>query len=1109
MFQTRLVLWAIALIPLACAQDDLAPLFRLRLDSGVTFVNSLRYDPDFNVYRYRNFYNGGGVALGDVNGDERLDIFLTANQGPNRLYLNQGGWTFEDATEQAGVAGMRAWSTGVSMADVNGDGWLDIYVCNSGIVSGDDQRNELYINRGDATFVEQAAAYGLDDTGLSIHGVFFDYDRDGDLDLYLVNNSFKSIEDFDQEINTRHLRHHAGGDRLYRNDGSRFHDVSQEAGIYGSEIGFGLGVSVADANRDGWPDLYVSNDFFERDYFYLNRGDGTFEEVLETSMRSVSAAAMGADMADLTGNGYPDIFVTDMLPALEGRLKTVTSFDDWPRYRRYIRDDYFHQFTRNTLQIGLGPGPHVAAQFMEAGRYATVEASDWSWGALIADFDHDGYRDIFVANGVVRDLTNADYLVEVNRPAMVAKLASGDSVHWARLIDMIPSVSVSNHMFAGLGTLRFEDRSQPWGLDTPGFSNGSAYGDIDNDGDLDLVVSHTGQKASLYENRVTEVWPEHAWLQVVFEGMPPNIFGVGAQVTAWAEGRSWYAEQQPTRGYQSGSDPVLHFGLGLGVNMLDSLVVYWSGGRVNRLIDIATYQRLRVREDAARGPFAAWPPTATPAIDEDEPWLTPVSPQSLGLLWRHQENTYNDFEQQPLLFHMRSTEGPAVCVGDANGDGRQDLYLGGARRQPGSLWLQTRSGRFMRSQQPLIAQDSTHEDIACAWLDHDADGDQDLYVASGSSELPASSSLLIDRIYVNDGRGTLERHSFAYTGRQGFEPTRALAVGDVNQDQIPDLFVGARLRPFAFGLPTDGHLLLGQPLEGFREATDTHAPQLRELGMITAATWGDVDLDGDVDLVVAGEWMPLMVFFNDGGRLVRGPAGLDGTRGLWQSLDGADLDGDGDLDFVAGNHGLNSRFRAAPETPMEMWTADFDRNGRVEQVITRYSKGEPYPMALRHDLVEQIPALLALFPTYASFAGATVRDIFVEAQLSEAMHLTVTELRSLALINDGTGHFTTVPLPFEAQMSPIYAVLALPLGPDPHPVILLGGNLYEAKPQVGRYDASYGTTLSHTLEPVRWTRSGFWIDGAARAIVPLRAGERNLVVVARNNDSLRVFAYDP
>lgn len=1141
-------------------------------ETNIDFSNDLSYAYAFNIYRYRNFYNGGGVGLGDVNNDGLLDIFLVGNQVPNRLYLNKGDFSFTDVTEQAGVAGERAWSTGVSIADVNGDGWLDIYVCNSGI-AGDDRKNELYINQRDGTFAEMAEQYGLADTGLSIHGSFFDYDRDGDLDLYLVNNSYKHIGSFDPRENIRHLRHHAGGDRLYRNNlisqkgapregmqNSAFTDVSEEAGIYGSETGFGLGVSVGDLNRDGWPDLYVSNDFFERDFLYLNRRDGTFAEVLETGIRSVSAAAMGADMADLNGDGYPEIFVTDMLPKLDHRLKTVTSFDSWERYQQYVRDDYYHQFTRNTLHLNrgrvgaagtLGPAvserhaldpipsspdrsqatasnrrPVPSVYFSEVGRMSGVEATDWSWGALIADFDLDGYRDLFVANGIYQDLTNADYLVDIRDEETMRALIDEDSVDFRTLIDMIPSHPIANHMFAGGPELRFSDVTVAWGLSDPGFSNGSAYGDLDNDGDLDLVVNNVNMESFVYRNRAAERYPERSRLQIDLHGPASNTFAVGTQISAWSGEREWYVEQQPVRGFQSTVDHTLHLGLGPSPSSgrLDSVVVRWPDGSASRLDGVEVNQRLAVsyvtpEGEPSRSASAALASLDAPAADRaveisDEPGaLVRLAPARLGLDWRHRENTYNDFDRQPLLFHMRSTEGPPLCTGDANADGRRDLYVGGAKDQPGSLFVQDRQGRFERIDQPAFQKDLLSEDSECIWLDADGDGDDDLFVASGGSEFPASSSALMDRLYLNDGAGRLVRsiHKMI-SASAGFEPTGAAAAADVDGDGDVDLFIGARLRPFAVGVPVDGHLLLNDGTGEFVEATDARAPGLRGLGMITDAEWADVDLDGDPDLMVAGEWMPLTLFENRDGTLINRTreAGLAETSGWWNAVAWADLDGDGDLDLIGGNHGLNSRFKATPDAPVEIWVDDFDHNGSVEQVIATHVDGRPHPLALRHDLIEQMPSLVRAYPTYASYAGATVADIFPEETLREAVHHRVVQLQSVVAWNDGEGRFRVEPLPNEAQMAPMYAVELLDIDLDGTAEILMGGNLYETKPEVGRYDASYGVVLKADragLRQVSAAQSGFWITGPVRDMDLLAANGRNLLVVSVNNDSLAAFSY--
>lgn len=1081
----------------ACARSPQGPLFELipPSQSGITFENVLDYDYDFNVYRYRNFYNGGGVALGDVNGDGLLDVFFTGNQRPNRLYLNNGGFSFKDVSEQANVQGTRAWSTGVSMADVNGDGRLDIYVCNSGIVEGDDKRNELYINRGDTTFVEMAATYGLDDNGLSTHASFFDYDRDGDLDVYLVNNSYRNIGSFDLEVNTRHIRHAAGGDRLFRNDNGLFVDVSDDAGIYGSEIGFGLGASIGDVNRDGWPDLYISNDFFERDYLYINNRNGTFSETLEKSMASTSAAAMGADIADLDGDGWLDIFVTDMLPASEVRLKTVSSFDSWERYRAYVRDDYFHQFTRNTLHLGRGLPPVVrpVAMFSESGRMLEVEASDWSWGALIADFDLDGQRDIFVANGIFRDLTNADYLVEIRQEATMEALTDENYVDWKTLIDMIPSEPVPNHMFAGRKDSPFADVTRGWNLAEPGFSNGSAYGDLDNDGDLDLVINNLEMPPFVYRNHAEDHFPSRHWLQIELKGQTPNTQAVGAQISAWLGDRLWYAEQQPVRGFQSSVDPVMHLGLGEGVRSLDSLIVRWPGGGATKLSNVNTKTRLTLAEPKAQSVASL----ELKAVGS--PRLVPVEPETLGLVWEHIENSFSDFEQQPMLFHMRSTEGPAICAGDVNADGLEDLYLGGAKDQPGQVFVQSRNGQFASLPDAALTDDAISEDVDCVWFDADGDGDDDLYVASGGSEFPSSSSALIDRLYLNTDTGLTRSDNLLIASSKGFEPTSVVRVADVDEDGDPDLFTGSRLRPFAYGLPADGHLLINDGEGQFADRTLQLAPDLQDLGLITDAQWADFDGDQDLDLMVVGEWMPITLFGNDRGILSPMESGLETALGWWQSLIVVDLDGDQDLDFVAGNHGLNSRFKA----PVDLWVSDFDRNGRTDQIFARTLDGLKYPWHLRHDLVEQLPQLVRSFPTYASYAGKTVNDLFAPEVLSQAVHLQATELRTVVGINNGIGQFTLEALPTEAQLAPTYGLAALDLDGA---TILLGGNLYEVKPEAGRYDASYGAAImAKTLTAIPWHDSGFFVQGPVRSILSLK--NRPLILVAINNDALRAFTY--
>ncbi|WP_185958336.1 VCBS repeat-containing protein [Fodinibius sediminis] len=1072
--------------------------------TNISFTNELHFKQEFNIYRYRNFYNGGGVALGDINNDGLLDIFFTSNMEDNRLYLNKGGWQFEDISAGAGIQGRRAWSTGVSMADVNGDGWLDIYVANAGIVEGDDRKNELYINNGDSTFTEKAGAYGIDHPGLSIHGTFFDYDGDGDLDLFLINNSYRAIGSFELAQVNRTINNEEGGDRLFENKGDKFVDVSSEAGIISSEIGFALGASVGDVNGDGWPDIYVSNDFFERDYLYINNGNGTFRESLTDQMNSTSAASMGADIADLNGDRYPEIFVTDMLPEEESRLKLNTTFDSWQRYREHVEHGFHHQFTRNTLQLNNRNGT-----FSEVGRWAGVEATDWSWGANIADFDLDGRKDIFVANGIYKDLTNLDYLAEVSREDMVREIIQEDDVNFKKLIDMIPSSPVSNFAFHNRGNMQFADSSSSWGLATPSFSSGSAYGDLDNDGDLDLVVNNVGRPAFVYRNRADQLRPAHRWLQVDLLGSPPNTFAVGARLTAWKDNRSWTVEQFPVRGFQSTVDHRLHLGLGK-AKQLDSLLIRWPSGKQTVLTNVKTNNRIRLSEKDAPESQRVPPLRHN---DRGKSLLSDAT-DKLDIDWKHQENAYIDFERDRLQFHMRSAEGPALCTGDANGDDLEDFYLGGARDQPGSLFIQNKQNEFTKMTPASFTQDAPSEDIDCTFFDANGNGRMDLYVASGSNEFSSSSAALADRLYLNRGSLDYEKSDQALPS-WNYETTGTVEAADFDQDGDTDLFVGARLRPFSVGYPDRGYLLENGGDGTFEDVTQKISPDLIDIGMITDAAWQDMNGDGYPELVVVGEWMPVTYFKNNAGRLEQRIAntGLDSTHGWWRSVHIDDLDGNGHADLIVGNYGLNSRFKATKDAPVEMWTGDFNQNGTIQQIISTYKEGDRYPMALRHDLIEEIPGLKKKFPTYQSFAGKTVDEIFSRDQLASAYQGQAYMLGSVIAWNTGSNEkFRVELLPFDAQKSIVYGITAADINSDDTKEVIMGGNQYGVKPEIGNYAASYGTVLSLSskkgkkmkrLEP---ERSGFLVEGEVRAIETLALADgRTLFVVARNNDAPKFF----
>jgi len=1083
----------------ACSRESHSPpLFELLSPeaTGVTFANTLPEKADFNILNYLYYYNGGGVAVGDIDGDGLPDLYFTSNLGPNKLYRNRGNYTFEDITGKAGVADPDAWKTGVTMADVNGDGKVDIYVSGADYL-GLHGRNVLYINNGDGTFTDRAKEYGLDHVGYNTQALFFDYDGDGDIDMYLLDHSTHAQRAMASQAQGSATSPRTG-DRLFRNDGGHFTDVTDAAGLHDGIDGYGLGVVASDFNNDGCPDIYVTNDFQGNDYLYINNCNGTFTESIAKATGHTSRFSMGVDAADFNNDGRTDIISLDMQPEREDILKTSANAESFNIYNLRLEAGYQPQYARNALQLNRGKG-----RFSEIGYLSGVFATDWSWSALFADLDNDGKKDLFVTNGIFRRPNDMDYISFVGNEAVQATLHDTITNANLGLLQKMPQIPLVKYAFRNDGNLKFTNMAEAWGLAQPGFSNGAAYVDLNNSGNLDLVVNNINAPASIYRSHAREINRNH-YLTVQLRGSGANTAGIGARVEITQKGEKQVVEQMPTRGFLSSVDPRLHFGLGSS-SRIDTLTVIWPNHRFQTLTNVQGDTILTLVQKDASQMYQYSAPASAPPMFADVTAKT-------GVDFKHEEDTFYDYSREPLMPHLLSTEGPRLAVADVNGDGLDDFYVGGAKWQPGKLFIQQHDGTFRASAQPAFEADSLSEDIGASFFDANGDGRQDLLVVSGGNEFWGEQDALRPRLYLNDGHGNFKRARDALPNI--FENGSCVAVGDFNGDGRPDLFIGSRVVSKSYGMIPRSHLLENDGTGRFTDVTLEKAPALSEAGMVSSATWIDYDHDGKLDLVVVGEWMPVRVFHQENGKLVdrTKEAGLSGTNGWWNSVEAVDLRGNGRRDLVLGNLGLNSYLHASPKEPARLYVSDFSHSGggNLEQILTSYKNGVSYPVAGRDELLKKIPSLRGKYPSYKDFGASRVEDIFPAADLSQAQVREAYTFASAVALNNGNGTFTLQPLPLEAQFAPIYASLAGDFDGDGKTDLLVGGNFYGVIPVLGRYDASYGLLLRGDgkggFTAVDMAESNLVIDGQVRDMKMLRGpkGER-LIVVARNNDKVMVL----
>lgn len=1045
--------------------------------TGIDYRNMLRESKELNVMNYSYFYNGAGVAVGDINNDGLQDLFFTGNMVKNRLYINKGNFEFENITEKSGIASMQGWCTGATMVDINGDGHMDIYICRSADIDPTRRKNLLFINNGDLTFTESAESYGLADHGYSTQASFFDYDKDGDLDMFLINHSLQKYTSGVQEnIELRKEQNPDFANKLYRNDNGYFRDISATAGITSNVLTFGLGIATSDINGDGWPDIYVSNDFNEPDYLFMNNGNGTFTDKLTESMAQISMYSMGSDMADFNNDGLLDMVTLDMLPEDNKTQKMHSGSENFDKMQFLFNKGFYYQFSRNMLQKNNGDGT-----FSEIGQLAGISNTDWSWSALFSDLDNDGNKDLFVTNGYVKDYTDMDFLKFTMDQTIRAK-QEGNKIATQDYIEKMPTITMPNYAFHNLGNDRFEKVSTAWGLDKKGISAGAAYVDLDNDGDMDLVVNNTNDYASIYKNN-SELLNKNAFLKIKLKGDKQNSLGIGTKIILYAKDKKYFQEQNPVRGFQSSVDPVLNFGLGEN-KLIDSLIVIWPNDKSQKMTNVKINQTLSldVKNANLHQKFNPIPLTTK--------YLTSSPPVSFD----HVENKFNDFTVQNLLPNYLSRQGPCMAKADINGDGKDDLFIGGAAGQAGALFIQTAAGDFVKRTSNALNADAPYEDTAAEFVDIDGDKDLDLYVGSGGYEFEVDNALLQDRIYINDGKGNFTKSTTSLP--KMLISTGTVKSADLDGDGDADLFVGGRVVPGMYPNTPESKILINDGKGNYSDATATLAPEIKYAGMVTDALWIDLNQDKMNDLILVGEWMPIRIFINQKGKLKDSSNDYIkfASSGWWNRIYADDMDGDGDKDLIIGNLGLNAQFKATEKQPLSIYYKDFDENGSIDPIFCYFIDGVSYPAASKDDLTDQLPSLKNKFLEYNKYANATIEDLFTADQLKDAKVLKAEILETVYLENTGKG-FALKQLPIEAQFAPVYAIASLDVDQDGKKDLVLAGNNSWTRIKFGQFTSSNGTLLKgdgkgqFTYVP-QW-KSGLNIKGNVRSLELISSGKKN------------------